>query len=178
MALIADLCPNCQRITRCHVVEQGSVVGGLILGVPFVLPLSSTSCRCGECGCEFVSKTWDHQKALSPREAMSLDIDAILSLTNPALNEQLTLLRLKAVPELSGAFDLVEHLKPGSLRTALKDSLLQWPNLDEGRREHFLVEVNGCAQALRFARHQAGRFKTGVVGCLGGILGCAGIWAE
>jgi hypothetical protein len=175
MALIADLCPNCQRVTRCHVVERGSVVGGLILGVPFVLPSSSVSCWCGECGSEFKSQTWDFQKALSPGEAMSLDIEAIVSLTNPALKEQLTLLRLKAVPELDGAFHLLDQLKPGNLRTALKNVLLQWPTFDEGRREHFLVDANGCAEALRFATLMASRFTTGVVGCLGGALGCAGV---
>src|SRR5215470_7641673 len=104
MALIADLCPNCQRVTRCHVAERGSVVGGLVLGIPFVLPSSSVSCCCGECGCEFKSQTWDYQKYLSPGEAMSLDIEAILSLTNPALKEQLALSKLKAVPELGAAF--------------------------------------------------------------------------
>jgi hypothetical protein len=177
MALIADLCPNCQRVTRCHVVERGGVVGGVILGVPFVLPTSSVSCSCGECGCEFASQTWDHQKSLSPGEAKSLDIETILSLTNPALKEQVTLSRLKDVPELGGAFQLLEQLRPGTLRTALKDSLLQWPSLDEGRRERFLADTNDCAEALRFVRHQAGRFRTGVVGCLGGILGCAGVWS-
>jgi hypothetical protein len=177
MALIADLCPNCHQVTRCHVVERGGAVGGLILGVPFVLPTSSVSCCCGECGCEFVSQTWDHQKSLSPGEAKSLDIEAILSLTNPALKEQVTLLRLKGVPELGGAFQLLEELKPGTLRTALKDSLVQWPSLDEDVRERFLADANGCAESLRFARHQAGRFRTGVVGCLGGILGCAGVWS-
>src|SRR5262249_54822614 len=155
---------------------RGSVVGGLLFGVPFVLPLSSVSCRCGECGCEFKSQTWDHQKALSPGEAMALDIEAILSLTNPALKEQLALPRIKAVPELGGAFHLLETLKPGNLRTALKDALLQWPSLDEGRREHFLAEVNVCAEALRFARLMAGRYTIGGVGCLAGALGCAGVW--
>jgi hypothetical protein len=177
MALIADLCPNCQRVSRCHVVDRGSLVGGLILGVPFVLPSSSVSCCCGECGFEFKSQTWDYQKALSPSEATSLDIEAILSLTNPALKEQLALLSLKAVPELGGVFHLIEQLKPGSLRTGLKDALLQWPCLDEDRREHFLADANGCAEALQFARHQAGRSTTGVVGCLVGTLACAAVWS-
>jgi len=176
MALIADLCPICQRVTRCHVVERGSVVGGLILGVPFVLPSSSVSCCCGECGCEFNSQTWDHQKALLPGEAVSLDIEAILSLTNPALKEQLALPRLKAVPELGGAFQLLEQLRPGNLRTALKNALLQWPSFDKGQREHFLADANECAEALRFARLMASRSAIGVVGCLGGILVCAGVW--
>jgi hypothetical protein len=56
----------------------------------------------------------------------------ILSFTNPALKEQLALLILKADPELGEAPQLLEQLKPGSLRTALKNSLLQWPHLDEG----------------------------------------------
>jgi hypothetical protein len=177
MALIADLCPNCQRVTRCHVAERGSVVAGLILGIPFVLPSSSLSCCCGECGCEFKSQTWDYQKTLSPGEAMSLDIEAILSFTNPTLREQLALLRLKALPELGGAFRLLEQLKPGSLRTALKDALLQWPSLDEGRGEQFLTDATGCTEALRFARLMAGRSTTGIVGCLSGTLGCVGVWA-
>jgi hypothetical protein len=177
MALIADLCPNCRRVTRCHVVERGSVVGGLILGVPFVLPTSSVSCCCGECGCEFQSRTWDHQRVLSPGQAMSLDIEAILTLTNPALKEHLTLQRLKAVSELGGAFQLLEQLRPGTLRTALKDALLQWPGLDEGRRVHFLADASGCAEAMRFARRMAGRHTIGVVGCLAGVLGCAGVWS-
>jgi hypothetical protein len=177
MALIADWCPNCHRVTRCHVVERGSVVGGLILGVPFVLPTSSVSWCCGECGCEFKSQTWDHQRALSPGEAMSLDIEAILSLTNPALKEQLALRRLKAVSELGGVFQLLEQLRPGNLHTVLKDALLRWPSLDEGRRVHFLADTNGCAEALRFARLVAGRYTIGVVGCLSGALGCAGVWS-
>src|SRR5262245_23732395 len=135
MALIADLCPNCQRVTRCHVAERGSVVGGLILGVPFILPSSSVSCCCGECGCEFKSHTWDFHTALSPGDAMSMDIEAILSLTNPALKEQLALSRLKAVPELSGVFHLFEQLKLGNLRTGLKRALLHWPGLDKGGQE-------------------------------------------
>jgi hypothetical protein len=177
MALIADLCPNCQRVTRCHVVERGSVTGGVILGVPFVLPTSSISFYCGECGCEFTSQFWDHQKSLSPGEAMSLDIEAILDLTNPALKQQLALSRLKAIPELGGAFHLHEQLKPGSLRTALKGALLQWPSLDEGRREHFLADANACTEALQFARLMAGRSATGVVGCLVGALSCVGVWS-
>jgi hypothetical protein len=177
MALIADLCPHCQRLTRCHVVQRGSVVGGLIFGIPFVLPSSSTACCCAACGCEFKSQTWDYQKTLPPAEAAALDLDAILSLTNPALKETLALSGLKALPQLGEAFHLLEQLTPGSLRTALKNALVQWSSLDEGRRERFLAKANDCAEALRFARLMAGRHTTGLAGCLGGALGCAGVWA-
>jgi hypothetical protein len=177
MALIADLCPNCQRVTRCLVIERGSVIGGLLLGIPFVLPTaSSVSCCCAECGCEFNSQTWDFQKALSPDEATTLDLEAILSLTNPALKELRTLSTLQAVPELGGAFHLLDQLKPGKLRIALKDALLQWSGFDHGQREKFLQDANDCAQSLRFAHQMASRSTTGVAGCLVGTLGCVGVW--
>jgi predicted Zn finger-like uncharacterized protein len=177
MALIADLCPNCQRIPRCHVVERVSVTGGLIFGIPFVLPASSTSCSCGECGFEFRSQTWNHEKAVSPAEAVSLNIEALLSLTNPALKETLALAELKAVPRLSKALHLLQQLTPGRLRTGLKDTLGQWTRLKEGQQERFLAQVHDCAEAFQFARSMAGRYTIGLVGCLAGILACVGVWS-
>jgi hypothetical protein len=177
MALIADLCPNCRQITRCHVVERVSVVGGVLFGIPLVLPMSSVTCSCGECGFEFRSQSWDHQKTVSPADAVSLDIETILSRTNPLLKETLTLSELKATPRLTEAFQLLEQLTPGSLRTGLKHTLQHWPRLDEGQQECFLAEVRDCAEALRFARQMAGRYTTGVVGCLTGLLGCVGVWS-
>ncbi len=176
MAVIADLCPNCRRVTRCHVAEQGSVEGGMILGIPFAFRMTSVSFCCGECGCQFKSQTWNAQKALAPGEAMSLDIDAILSITNPVLKEQLALLGLKAVPELDEVFGLLEQLRPGNLRSALKDALLQWPNLGQGQRERLVADATGCSEAVRFARLMASQSTTRVVGCLGGALVCAGVW--
>src|SRR5262249_42015767 len=102
MALIADLCPHCQRVTRCHVGAQTDIVGGLLSGLPWVLPLSSVSCPCGECGFEFRSEFWNSGRAVSPADAVSLDTEALLDYTNPALKEKLTLSRLKAIPQLSG----------------------------------------------------------------------------
>jgi hypothetical protein len=178
MALIADLCPHCQRITRCNVVEQGSIAGGIILGVPLVLPLStSVSCICGECGFEFQSAFWNHGRTVSPVEAALLDIEALLGYTNPALKEKLTLSELETNPRLSEAFDLLERLAPGGLRTALKTALVRWPSLDEGRQGTFLASVGDCARALDFARSMVGRYSFGVVGCLAGILVCVGVWS-
>src|SRR5262249_29785827 len=155
MALIADLCPHCRRITRCNVVERGGIAGGVLLGVPLVLPLSSVSCTCGECGFEFRSEFWDHGRTVSPAEAAPLDIEALLARTNPVLKEKLTLSELQANPRLGGAFDLLGRLAPGGLRTALKDALLRWPGLDEGRRERFLASVGDCSRALDFGRSMA-----------------------
>jgi hypothetical protein len=177
MALIADLCPHCRRVTRCNVVERGGIAGGIILGVPLILPLSSVSCTCGECGFEFRSEFWDQARTVSPAEAALLDIEALLGHTNPALKEQLALAQLQANPRLSGAFAVLGRLAPGSLPTALKDALLRWSSLDEGRKERFLASVGDCSQALDFARSMAGRYTFGAVGCLAGLLGSIGVWS-
>ena len=103
MALIADLCPHCQRITRCHVKERVSLAAGVLFGIPFALPLSSVTCFCGECGSEFHSESWDHEKTVSPAEADSLDMETLLNLTNPRLKETLALSELRATPQLGEA---------------------------------------------------------------------------
>jgi hypothetical protein len=159
------------------VVERGAVVGGLLFGIPWVLPLSSVNCTCGECGFEFRSEFWDHAKTASPAEAASLDTEALLGHTNPALKEKLTLSGLKAIPRLGGAFHLLEQLTPGSLRTALKGALLRWSSLDQAGQERFLADVGDCSKALAFARSMAGRSPFGAAGCLAGILGCVGVWS-
>jgi hypothetical protein len=177
MALIADFCPQCQRVTRCQVVERVALTGGLLFGIPFVLPASSVTCTCGECGLEFRSQSWDHEKTVSPAEAGSLDIEALLSLTNPVLKETLSLSELRASPRLGEAFQLLDQLPPGRLRTELRDMLRQWARLDEDRQGRFLAKVHACFEALQFARLMASRYTTGTLGCLAGTLGCVGVWS-
>jgi hypothetical protein len=176
MALIADLCPQCRRITRCHVVERGGIAGGVVLGLPLILPLSSVCCACGECGLEFRSEFWDQARTVLPAEAAALDLGALLACTNPLLKEKVALTDLQANPRLGGAFALLEQLLAGGLRTALKDALLRWPSFDQGRQDRFLAEVDDCSRALAFARSMAGRYTLGAVGCLAGVLGCVGVW--
>src|SRR5262249_18672535 len=177
MALIADLCPNCRRVTRCHVVERVTYAGGVLFGIPWVLPASSTTFTCGECGLEFRSESWDHQTAVPPAEAGSLDIEALLSLTNPVLKEKLTFSELKADPQLREAFYLFEQLTPGRLRMEVRDTIRQWSGIDKTQRARFLAKVHDLSEALRFARLMAGRYTTGPVGCLAGALGCLGVWS-
>ncbi len=178
-AFIADLCRHCDRVTRCQIVERvGLDVAGVVLGVPLVLPMSSTSVCCCECGLEFHSAAEDNGRPVSLAEATSLDIEALLSRTNPALKERLTFPALKALPQLKEAFGLLDGLMPGGLRTALKDALLEWSSLDTRHQDRLLAKVDDCSRALEFARVMAGRYRPfGLVGCLAGLLGCVGAWA-
>jgi hypothetical protein len=177
MALIADLCPNCQRVTRCSVVERNTLAGGILMGVPLVLPVSSVSCTCGECGFEFRSQFWDHGKSVAPAEAGSLDLEALLARTNPSLREKLTLAKLRENPRLGEAFGLYEGLTHGSLRASLKEALFRWPGLGGAGQDRLLADVGDCAKALAFARSVAGHYTFGAAGCVAALLGCAGVWA-
>jgi hypothetical protein len=52
----------------------------------------------------------------------------------------------------------------------------QQPTIQQPQ-ERFLAKVHDCSEALRFARLMAGQYTTGALGCLAGILGCAGVWS-
>jgi hypothetical protein len=176
MALIADVCPHCRRITRCQVTERTSVSGGIVMGIPIVIPHSSTTFGCGECGCEFQSETWNQHRSLSPAESVGLDLEQILSLTNPVLYERVMLERLRADARLEEVFVLLGKLRPSSLHSDLKRSLMNWSQLDEEQCIHFLTSTRRCTEAICFTEVMANRSKSGAVGCLGGILGSAGVW--
>ena len=176
MGLIADECPQCNRVTRCLVTERGGFVGGLVFGIPFVLPLSSVHCVCGECGHEFHSRSGAEDRAVPPEVAAGLDIDALLGLTNPDLWQARTLSGLRADPRLPDAFLLLDRLAPGPLRFGLRAAVARWPALGEPDRADLLGRVEACARAEGFARSMAGRYTIGAAGCLAGVAVAAGVW--
>ena len=176
MGLIADECPQCNRVTRCLVTERGGFVGGLVFGIPFVLPLSSVHCVCGECGHEFHSRSGAEDRAVPPEVAAGLDIDGLLALTNPDLWQAQTLSRLRADPRLQDAFLLLDRLAPGPLRFGLRAAVARWPALGEPDRADLLGRVEACRRAEGFARSMAGQYTIGAAGCLAGVAVAAGVW--
>ena len=177
MPLIADICPHCRRVTRCQVFERAtSDVAIKVMGVPIAsMPISSAFLVCcGECGGEFKSRTWDERRALSPGDAMEMDLDQILTLTNPTLREEFVLRDLHSDPRLADAFTLLGKLKPGGVHKGLRTALLQWPTLDEGERDRFLTDARRCDAALGFAHAMACQSKPVAIGLLaGGLVGTA-----
>jgi hypothetical protein len=121
MGLIAEKCPRCRRVTRCLVSERQGFFGGLVLGIPFFVPLSSVRCVCGECGHEFDSPSAAENRAVPPEVAAGLDTDALLGLTNPELRKAQTLSGLRADPQLPDAFLLLDRLAPGYLFWQVRD---------------------------------------------------------
>jgi hypothetical protein len=176
MRLIADECPRCKRVTRCLVIERGGFVGGVVLGIPFALPLSAVECVCGVCGHEFQSRSVAEDRAVSPEVAAGLDIDTLLARSNPDLWRARTLSGLRAEPRLRDAFLLLDRLAPGPLYFGLRSDVIRWPALDEPDREDLLRRVEACARAEAFARCIAGRYTMGTAGCVAGVVLAVGVW--
>jgi hypothetical protein len=176
MGLIADECPRCKRVTRCLVIERGGFVGGVVLGIPFALPLSTVQCVCGECGHEFQSRSAAENRAVPPEVAAGLDTDTLLARSNPDLWRARTLSGLRAEPRLRDAFLLLDRLAPGSLHFGLRSDVIRWPALDEPGREDLLQRVEACARAEAFARSIAGRYTMGTAGCVAGVVLAVGVW--
>jgi hypothetical protein len=176
MGLIAEKCPRCQRVTRCAVIERGSIWGGLVFGVPFILPMSSVECVCGQCGHIFRSRPMVEERAIPAEVAAGLDTDALLGLTNPELQRAQIFSRLRTDRRLQNAFALFDRLASGPLRSGLEAELLRWPSLAEPDQADLLGRVEKCAKAEEFARAMAGRHSLGAIGCLLGVAVTAGVW--
>ena len=173
MPLIADICPNCRRVTRCQVFERATSDLSLrVMGMPVAsLPVASTFIVCcGECGGEFKSRTWDERRTLSPAEVTGLETDQILALTNPTLLEELSLSQLQSEPRLADGLALLGRLKPCGVQKALRSALLRWPKLDERQRDQFLSNVGRCDAAIRFAQTMASQSRPVATGLIAGLL--------
>lgn len=177
MSLIADECPRCKRVTRCLVTQHGGFLGGIVLGVPFALPVSSECCVCGDCGHAFQSRSAAEERAVSPEVAAGLDTDALLALTNPDVWQARTLAWLRAEqPGLREAFLLLDRLAPGPLGFGLRAELAGWPALGEPDRADLLRRVEACARAEAFARTMARQYTIGAAGCAAGAVVAVGVW--
>ena len=176
MGLIAEKCPRCNRVTKCSVTGSSGFVGGLIFGVPIILPTSTVQCVCGECGHSFRSRPSVEERAIPAELAAGLDIDALLGLTNPDLKQARILSELRSDSRLRNAFALFDRLPPCPLKSDLEADLAKWPSLVEPGRADLLGRVDKCSEAEEFAQAMAGRYSLGATGCLLGVAVAAGVW--
>ena len=176
MALIAEECPRCRRLTRCVVFGGGSTTGGLISGIPFVIPRLSVQCACGECGQVFQGRPGVEERALPPEEAAGLDIEELFARTNADLQRIHIIADLRREPRLATAFALLDRLPPCPLHVELEAALTGWPSLDEPARDRLLAHIVDCNKADTFARSMSKRFPLDARGLLVGAIVTTGVW--
>jgi hypothetical protein len=112
-------------------------------------------------------------------EAKGLEIEELLTRTNPILAERVQMKEL--IASLGGdahfaeAYQQLEEMRRGAVRSRLLEKLLDWERLDEEARIALAQQIADRARAWKFALHIAPGFPSHV-GCLPGIVVGLVVW--
>jgi hypothetical protein len=163
LGVVAEHCPHCDQLRCCllRTVSQGNY----ICFVRIAELLRESSCMCTDCLKSFAGKPyWSYADVVRIREARGLALDDLLTKTNPILADRI---RFKAqIGAMGGdehfavAYENVEGMRPGKLRSKLSQDLLEWPRLTEIQREKLKEQIGELSRAWQFARQMAVGFPT------------------
>src|SRR5690242_16379488 len=96
------------------------------------------SCLCTGCHKPFLGEHWRYAAVLPIAQARALPPEALLPRTNPALAERFQLKELVGAlggdPRFAVAYEQLEQMRPGALRSGLLRQLLAWDRLPEEQR--------------------------------------------
>jgi hypothetical protein len=132
---------------------------------------------CTVCLKTFASERWRYASVVSIRAAKTLPVEELLRRTNPGLEE---CLRLKEqINALGGdacfatAYEQLEGMRAGALRSSLLRQLLDWDRLAAKERTELGQQIGAQARAWQFARQVAPGFPH--AGCLTAALAVLGV---
>jgi hypothetical protein len=154
LGVVAELCPHCAQIMPC--LLRSVCRGHYACFVNTTDPTIERSCLCTGCHKPFRGEHWRYPAALPIGEARALPPEALLARTNPGLAERIQLKEL--VRALGGdhrfavAYEQLEQLRPGALRSGLLRQLLAWDRLPEEQRTFLAEQVAARARAWQFSR--------------------------
>lgn len=177
IGVMAEQCPQCQRVTACLLrsVQRGFCV--------FYLKTAAssheTSGFCTECHKAFHCDAWRYASAVPAKEAKGLAIEELLVRTNPSLAERVQM--KEQIAALGGdtrfaeAYHQLEETHIGRLRAGLHEQLLNWERLPEEVKTALAQQIVDRARAWKLARHIAPGFPDHV-GCLPAIVSALVVW--
>lgn len=158
LGVVAEYCPHCDRLMSCllRTVSRGNYV----CFVKMAELSRESSCMCTGCLKTFSGKpNWSYAGVVPIRDASSMELDDLLTKTNPILADRIHF--KEQIRELGGddrfavAFDNVDGMRPGRLRSELLRKLVDWPRMDETERTELSQHIGALAQAWKFARQLA-----------------------
>lgn len=163
LGVVVEHCPHCSQLKPCllRTVSQGNYV----CFVKIAELLRESSCMCTECLTPFAGKPyWSYAKVVSIRDARGMELDDLLTKTNPILadrchfKEQIGALGGDA--RFAVSYEHVEGLWPGKMRSKLSQDLMNWPRLNEVQRSELEEQVEARSRAWNFARQMSVGFPT------------------
>ena len=163
LGAVAEHCPRCDGLKCCllRTVTQGSYV----CFVKIADPLRESSCMCTDCLKPFPGKPrWSYAAVVPIRDALGMGLDDLLTKTNPILGDRIRfkqqIRELGADERFAVAYENVEGMRPGRLRSNLLGSLLDWSRLSETQRDELEKDIGALSRAWQFARQMAIGFPT------------------
>jgi hypothetical protein len=185
LGVVAEQCPYCERIVPCLLRSVCRIHYAFFLETTD--PERERSCLCTDCHKAFPGEHWRYAAVLPIPEAKDLPPEDLLARTNPGLAERLEW--KEQVSALGGdarfavAYEQLEQLRPGALRSGLLRQLLGWDRLADEERAVLGRQIGGRSRAWQLARHVAPGFPRHF-GCLAVVvvalfvgLACLGVAA-
>jgi hypothetical protein len=167
LGVVAEQCPYCARIMPC--LLRSVCRCAYVCFVKTTDPTLERSCLCTGCHRAFPGEHWRYAAVVPIREAKALPPEDLLARTNPGLAERIQMREqvraLGGDPRFAVAFEQLEGMRPGALRTGLLRQLLEWDRLPEERRALLAQHIEAKARAWQFSRRIAPAFP-GNTGCL------------
>jgi hypothetical protein len=171
LGVVAEQCPYCERIVPC--LLRSVCRGNYVLFLKTTAPIRESSCLCTVCLKAFPSEHWRYATFVPIRQAKDLPLEGLLARTNPGLAERLQL--NEQISALGGdarfgvAYEHLEGMRPGPLRSRLLKQLLDWDRLTVEQRSLLGQQIGARASAWQFARQIAPAFPAHP-GCLTAAL--------
>lgn len=153
LGVVAEECPHCERVTPC--LLRSVCRGSYVFFVKTTSPTEESSSLCTVCLKALPCQRWRYAAVVPMRKAKAVPMENLLSRTNPGLAERLQL--RKQIRALGGdtafglAYEQVERLRTGVLRSSLLKQLLGWDGLAVEQRTLLRQFIGDHARAWQFA---------------------------
>ena len=153
LGVVAEECPHCERVTPC--LLRSVYRGSYLFFVKMAAPTEESSSLCTACLKTIPCQRWRYAAVVPIRKAKALPIEILLARTNPGLAERLQL--REQIRALGGdaafglAYEQVERLRHGVLRSSLLKELLNWDRLAVEQRTLLRQFIGDHARAWQFA---------------------------
>jgi hypothetical protein len=183
LGVVAEQCPYCERPVSC--LLRSVCRGHYVLFAKMTELSWERSCLCTGCLKAFpCDHSWRYAAVVPIQEAKALPMEVLLTRTNPVLAERIQF--KEQVRALGGdarfavAYEHLESMRPGALRSALLQQLLDWDRLEEEQQALLGQQIAARARAWQFARQIAPGFPkpagcvTHAVAAL--LVGLAFLW--
>jgi hypothetical protein len=177
LGVVAEQCPYCQRVVPCLLRSVCS--GHYVIFMKVAASTTESSCLCTACLKALAGAPWRYAAVVPIRTAKALPIEELLARTNPGLVERLQfkeqIVALGGDADFAVAYEQIECIRPGALRSRLLKQLLHWNELSVEKRHLLRQQIGSHARAWQFACQMAPAFPGPAV--LPAILAACVVWS-